>query len=351
MDWIAGKSYFIGYNTIDRFDSIIFLHNYFYTWSIGILVSLILPILYIFAPSLFHNKNRTSYFLIICLVCLSNMCCIYIQPYLLSDFGEPNLSINVCRFIVYISTFAKPFGLYLTLLFSIERLCTKFILRTNNHRILLKRFFSLSIIFGICFIVSIKLFEIIKLIKNNQLTSNKTIVSGQKMISTDYNSSDSILSFQYCYRSMNIGTYARILSFYVVQYWFEYIIFIIIILVLLWMIIYQYVLPRFQQRTSSPLSLNTKLYFSLSSSVVLFELILQILHLIVKDDENNNTDFQVNNLRRMLFLYNFRCILLPLIICFIICDPLKQWFYELLIQRPYLDNIDETDHTNTMIDQ
>ena len=48
----------------------------------------------------------------------------------------------------------------------------------------------------------------------------------------------------------------------------------------------------------------------------------------------------------MLFAFNFRCILLPFIICITICDPLKQFFYELFILRPYLENIDENDITN-----
>ncbi len=45
----------------------------------------------------------------------------------------------------------------------------------------------------------------------------------------------------------------------------------------------------------------------------------------------------------------FKFILLPFIICSTTCDPLRKFFYELLILRPYLD---ENDHnTNTRIDQ
>ena len=45
----------------------------------------------------------------------------------------------------------------------------------------------------------------------------------------------------------------------------------------------------------------------------------------------------------MLFMFNFRCILLPLVISLILCDPLKKFFYELIIARPYLQKIDEND--------
>jgi len=273
---------------------------------------------------------------------------------MLSGSGEPNLSFHTCRFIVYISTFAKPIGLYLTLLFSIERLFTKilsnFIFRTTNHRLLFNRLFFSFIFIGTSIILTIRLFEVLKLVNINQATSNKNIISRQDMMNNN-NSSDSILTFQYCYRSMSVETYAKILSFYIIQYWFEYVILVIIILVLLCIIINQYCLPRFQQRSSSPLSVNTKLYLCLSSSVILFELVLLLLHFVVDDVDFNNTDTQVNYLQTMLFVYNFRCILLPFIICLIICNPLKQWFNEFFILQTYLDNFDENDHTNTTINR
>ena len=75
------------------------------------------------------------------------MCCLYIQAYMMSDKGEPNLSNHTCRFIVYISTFSKPIGIYLTFLFSIERLITtilsNFLLRFTKYRQLCRRLFIL----------------------------------------------------------------------------------------------------------------------------------------------------------------------------------------------------------------
>jgi hypothetical protein len=275
---------------------------------------------------------------------------------MLSGSGEPNLSFYKCRFIVYISTFAKPIGLYLTLLFSIERIFKKilsnFILCINNYRLLFKKFYLLFIFFGINFILSIRLYEVFKFVQIYQSKSNSSITSRKDMSNDDNdddntnNSTDPILNFQYCYRSMNFETYAKILSFYIIQYWFEYTILAIIILILLCFIIYQYFLPYIQHRPSSHLSINTKFYLSLSSCVILSELILQFLHIIVDAVENNNSDIQVNYLQMMLFVYNFRCIILPFIICLISCDSLKQWLYEFFIRRSYLDNFNENDQTN-----
>ena len=70
------------------------------------------------------------------------MFCLYIQIYLISGPGEPNLSYHTCRFIVYISTFAKPIGIYLTLLFSIERLFTKILSKFFYVQIIIVNYFK-----------------------------------------------------------------------------------------------------------------------------------------------------------------------------------------------------------------
>ncbi|CAF2743423.1 unnamed protein product [Rotaria sp. Silwood2] len=351
MNSTAGKSYYIAYNSIDPFNSIIFYYNYFCTWSIGIIFSLILPILFVFAPSSLHT-TRTSHFFIICLVCLTNIFFLYIQAYMLSGSGEPNLSFHTCRFLVYISTLAKPIELYLTLLFSIERICTKNLLNcissTNNYRLYFKRFYLLLILIGMSFIFSIRLYEILKFIKKNPSISNSNIISQKNKI-VNNNQTDPI-NFRYCYSSLNVEIYAKILSFYTIQYWLEYGILIIISLILLSLIIYQYCLPFLQQRSSSRLSVNTKFYLSLSSYVILFECVLLCLHFIISNADNNKHT-KVNSLQLMLFVYNIRCILLTFIICLTTCNPLKQWIYELIILRPYLDNFDENDQTKTIIDQ
>jgi hypothetical protein len=128
------------------------------------------------------------------------------------------------------------------------------------------------------------------------------------------------------------------------QYWFEYLTLGIIILIFLMIIFQQCHLPRLSPR----FSVNTKLYLSLSLSVILSELILLFFHFIVDDYNNNNKDIQLASLQFMLFAFNFRCIFLPLIICITTCEPLKEFLYELFILRPYLDNIDENDNINTM---
>lgn len=260
---------------------------------------------------------------------------------MLTDLGELNLSFHVCRFIVYLSTFAKPMGLYLTLLFSIERLFSKNLLHSflpnNNYRNCVKGFYLVFIVIGICSILSLRLYEVLNFITNNPSIDN---------------SSSSITEFKCCYRSLSYKTYGKILSFYTIQYWFEYVMLAIICLILLTFIIYQYVLPFFQQRrTRSRLSVNTKFYLCLSSCVVLFEFVLLILHFLLTNHDINNSDTQVRRLQAMLFIYNLRCILLPFLICLTTCDPLKDWVHELIIVRPYTDNVDESDQTKTIIDR
>jgi hypothetical protein len=277
---------------------------------------------------------------------------------MISNGGEPNLSFHTCRFIVYISTLAKPIGIYLTLLFSIERLFTKilskFLLRTNNYRQLSQRLYTLFIVLGLISIFSIRLYEVLKFVPRNQSVvqqpSDPDIDPRLDIIDTNDNSTDRNISFKYCFNSMNIDTYAKFLSFYVIQYWFEGLALGVIILVLLIITIHRCFLSRSQepQGLIRGLSVNTKLYLSLSSCFIASEVILLFLHLIVDDVNNNNTDLQLLSLQFMLFAFNFRCIVLPLVVCMTTCDPLKQLLYELFIIRPYLENIDENDSTDAV---
>ncbi|CAF4011903.1 unnamed protein product [Rotaria sordida] len=355
----TSKLYYLRYISIDRLISIVFIHNYLLIWSIAIFCSLILPVLFIFAPSSLRT-TRTSHFLIICIVCLSNMCSLYVQAYMISGKGEPNLSYHTCRFIVYISTFAKPIGIYLTLLFSIERLLTKilskFLVRFINHRQLCQRLYTLLIFLITIIIVSIRLFEVLNVIIRNQSVVNQTLISYiysyRNIKDTSSNSTDRSIKFKYCFNSMNIDRYAKFLSFYVIQYWFEQFALIIIILILLIFIIHQYCLPRIQQR-NLPLhfSVNTKLYLSLASCVIASELILLFCHFIIDNIHYNNRDVQITSLQLMLFAFNFRCIFLPCIVLTTTCDPLKQFLFEIFISRPYLDDIDENDTINTINNQ
>ncbi|CAF3572884.1 unnamed protein product [Rotaria sp. Silwood1] len=222
MEWTQAKSYYDGYSSIDRFNSIVFIHNYLWTWSIAIFSSLILPILFIFAPTSLHT-TRTSNFLIICIVCLSNMCSLYVHAYMINDEGELNLSYHTCRFIVYISTFSKPIGLYLTLLFSIERLFTKilskFLVRFIYYRQLCQQLYRLLIFLGIIIILSTRLFQVLNIIIRNQSiinqTSNDDSDTYEDMDDQDVNATNRIVAFKCCFISMNIDNYARFLSFYI----------------------------------------------------------------------------------------------------------------------------------------
>jgi hypothetical protein len=140
---------------------------------------------------------------------------------------------------------------------------------------------------------------------------------------------------------MDIDTYAQILSFYVIKYWYEKIGLIIIILIFIILIIQQYRLP-----SSSRFSINTKLYLSLSLCFITSELLLLFFDFLIEDKNKNNPDVQLTVLEFMSFTYQFRCIFLPFIIILMIGDSLKQFIYEFFISRPYLDNIDDNDNDN-----
>lgn len=255
---------------------------------------------------------------------------LYGQIYLVSGSGEPNLSFHTCRFVVYISTLAKPIGIYLTLIFSLERFMQKILPHFIIRRQLFQRLFQLLILLGLISISAVRLYEVLKLISSVQQTSTNDDPS---------NATDLDINFEYCFQSVNADDYARILSFYVIQYWFEYTALILILLISISIIIQQYRLPI----SSSRFSVNTKFYLSLAVCLITWELILFFFHLIVKSEKYKSTDFQATSLKAMLFMFNFRCLLLPCVICLILCDPMKKFFYELIITRPYLENIDEND--------
>ena len=263
---------------------------------------------------------------------------LYAQIYLVSSFGKPNLSYHTCRFVVYISTLAKPMGIYLTLLFSFERFMQKVLPHFSIRRQLFQRLFQLFILLGMIAILAIRLYEVLKVLSSNQSTS-----SGKQNDNSN-NSTDFVISDQFCSQSISMDDYARILSFYVIQYWFEYVALVIIFLLLISIIIQQYRLPL----SPSRFSINTQFYFSLAICLILSELILFFFHLIIKNEKYQSSDWKIISLKSMLFTFNFRCIVLPLVICWILCDPLKKFFYELIIVRPYLDNIDENDQNNAV---
>ncbi|CAF5039417.1 unnamed protein product, partial [Rotaria magnacalcarata] len=109
--------------------------------------------------------------------------------------------------------------------------------------------------------------------------------------------------------------------------------FSITILILLIIIIHQFCLPRIQRPNALHyLSVNTKLYLSLSSCTIASESILLFFHYIVDDADNDGTTLQIVSLKST-------------------CDPLKQLLMEIFIARSYLDYIDESDTTTTIDNQ
>jgi hypothetical protein len=310
----------------------------------------IVPLLFVVAPTSFH-MHRTAHFLLVSLVCVANMSVLYVQPYMLSGSSEPDLSLNTCRLVVYLSTFAKPMGLYLTTLFSIERvfvkILAKFLLKTAHHRQLFKRCYSVSMAIGILIILSIRFYEIMRYIPRNSLNMKSTVNIRGVMLDTDSNATARILSFRFCYQSMKVEIYAKILSFYVMQYWSDYFCFALILLVCITVVAHQLDFGRSQRRSPSNWSVNTKLYLSLSSCVLVFEMTLRMIHEVVDNVDYNNSVTQVNYLQTMLFVFNLRAMLLPLILCVTLCEPLKRFFNELLFTRAFLENVDEIDRTSS----
>ena len=309
--------------------------------------SLMLPIFVLLVTS----SQRTTHLLVVCLVSLSNMGSLFVQPLMLSGSGEPNLSFYSCRWIVYLSTLSKPTGLYLTLLFSIERLVTKILpkmmLRANGYQQLVKRFHSCLILTGMIFILSLRAHETLQLIPRNASTSASR--ARNDPVETNRTMTEKTITFRSCYRSMNVETYAELLSFYTMQYWFEYVLFTLIVLVFVGIVVQQ-ARCCCPPRSSCRSSVNTTLYLSLSSCVIFFESILLLLHSFIVVVDNNNTTTQVNALQAMLFVCNIRCMLLPWIVCLGTCQPFQQWLHELLVTRPFQESIDETDHRSTMTD-
>ena len=273
------------------------------------------------------------------------------HPYLFSDAGEPNLSSHLCRLTVYLSTLAKPISLYLTALFGLERIVTKiitkFFLTANaGHRLLFQRLFALSIFIGVTIIFALKLDQTIDYIPKNDFSSSVKSKLNPNIRGVDSNSTETLLTFEYCYRSMSIVTYAKIVSFTLIQSWFDYLLFSLIIFSSIIIVAHQYYILRFHQNSYSIWSINTKFFLSLSSCVILFEVILLLLHSIVANEDNRNTDTQVNFLQAMLMVYNIRSIYLPLIIFITQCHRLRELINEFFFVRPYLDQIDETDRSS-----
>jgi len=278
------------------------------------------------------------------------MFCLFVHLYMLTNFGDLRLSTFSCRFIVYISTFAKPMGLYLTFLFAIERIYMK-ILPKTNYRLLFKRIYFLLICLTMILIFAIKFYQIMKYIPNVPASPRQKLNIPNDNSDDDdddddddnQNNTTGDINFQFCFRTMNVETYAKILSFYLIQYWYEYVIFALIIVILLFFTVYYYFLPYIHSRTLPSTSLNTKFYLILSICYTVFEIILQILHAIVDKEDNRNTDTEVNSLEAMIFIYNLRSIILPSLICLITTNELKQWLYDLFIFRSYLNQINEND--------
>ena len=250
-------------------------------------------------------------------------------------------------------------ALYLTFLFTMERFFTKiysrfFFQSVLHYRHAGRRVFVALIYLFIALIFSIRLFQVLTLIGRTAAASapesSESIVDPFGDIDdTSSNSSDRNVTFRFCFQSLNIDSYGKILSFYILQEWYEQLTIVGIVLFLVIFLVYQCCLSRLERipsRSSSrTFSVNTKLYLILASCVTTSEVILVFFHLIVDDVNNNNTALQLTSLQFMLFAFNFRTFLLPLMVCFILSQPLKEFLGDFLFVRPYLENIDDTDRS------
>jgi len=257
------------------------------------------------------------------------MFAVLIQLYFLTGSGEPNFSMNSCRFLLYISTLAKPMNIYLIFLFSLERF-TKKILRIEFRPQIFRRIFQIFIYCIIGLVLSIRFYQIYRL----SLTSRSNSDSNDDL---NENSTDSTLSFRYCFSSIELSTYAKILSFYIIRYWYEYYLFGLICLLCLILIIQQIRL------FTTHVSLHTKFYLILSLTMILSESLFLLSNYIITNPDNDNKPVQTIFLQIYLFIFHLRCICLPLLLLYIQSYPIKEFVWELIFDKPYLENIPDHD--------
>ena len=93
-------------------------------------------------------------------------------------------------------------------------------------------------------------------------------------------------------------------------------------------------------------SVNTKFYLSLCSCVIGSEAVLFVDHFIIRKADNTNIESALTAIQWMIFTFHLRSIFLPIIVCILTCNPLKEFLYELFITRPYAENVEETDIIN-----
>ena len=143
---------------------------------------------------------------------------------------------------------------------------------------------------------------------------------------------------------MDINQYATFLSFYVLQYWYEYLAFMLILINVCVFLLFQCCLPAAQTNRTRP-STNTRIYLILAIYLINVEAISTLFHLVVDDANNINDDIQLTGLEFLLQILNFRCLALPLIVGVVLSIPLKQFLFELFFTRPFLDQIEESDRS------
>ncbi|CAF0886600.1 unnamed protein product [Adineta ricciae] len=356
MDSATAQSYYTGYSSFDRFLTISFMHNYLLTWSFAFICSFILPILYLFAPGSLRT-TRSTHFLLICIVALSYTFALYFQIYLVSFSGDLNLPYHACRFVIYISTFAKPMGLYLTLLFSFERVYTKILsknyLRSKLNQRLFQKIYPLITLVVLILIFGKRLYDVFQILPHNRTTVFEQTIDISNNSSNDIpdvndNSTDQNMTISCCFNTLNAQAYSKMLTFQISQYWFEYAIVGILFTMFITILIQQY--SSRQGNSLYQFSVNTKFYLSLCSCVIGSEAVLFVVHFIIKKADNTNTESALISIQWMLFTFHLRSIFLPVIVCILTCNPLKEFLYELFITRPYTENVEETDTINERTD-
>ena len=299
----------------------------------ALICAIVLPSIYLIYPSILKT-TRTSYLLLVCLICAANLGYISIQFYLINGKGQIILPFHLCRSIVYFSSFAKPFGLYLTCLFSFERLLTKFFFKffstIDRFRQWTRTIFTLMIFFSVISIVLIRFYQVLNLI-------HRVSVEPVEPLGQNTNVTDPNMTFKSCFASMNTNRYATFLSFYVLQYWYEYVAFILILINLCLFLFFQC------RSSNQQWSVNTRFYLILSIYLINAETLSTIFHLVVDDTNNIYHDIQLTGLEILLQILNLRCFSLPLIIGLVMSMPLKAFFIELFFTRPFLSQMDEND--------
>ena len=312
--------------------SIIFIYNYLFIYSISLFCTWILPLTFLSFPSLLKTQ-RNSYLVVLCLIMFSYWFPAVVQFYFVANSGDVKLTFQFCRLLIYLSTFAKPLSIYLVGLFTFERLLTKFVLKYFSNVVVYRQFgrklFNLTLVLCSISIGVFRFYDVFYSVLQskpmNSTNDEQYANNDQDVPDLISNTTNQIISFQFCFDTLDINDYRRLLSFYVIEYIGEYLILFFTIAMLLVILLQQICLSRVNDRSRFDWSWNTKLYVILAVSVVGSELFLLFFHLIVDGVNFSNNNTQLTSLQFMLFIYLIRCVVLPISVVIVFSDSLKRF--------------------------